>query len=83
MVAGDAVRRTIASRHGRAGTRARGKTIGIEEYELAAFVAQQAVEKYLRIAWIALRGEAPPHTHSLTEVGDALGAPVEVRLHLV
>jgi HEPN domain-containing protein len=28
------------------------KTIGIDAYELAAFVAQQAVEKYLEAAWL-------------------------------
>ncbi|MGH7569699.1 MAG: HEPN domain-containing protein, partial [Gemmatimonadales bacterium] len=59
------------------------KNIGIEAYELAAFVAQQAVEKYLKAAWMVLRGEASPRTHSLTELGDALGVPPDRRKHLV
>lgn len=59
------------------------KNIGIEAYELAAFVAQQAVEKYLKALWMLHRNEAPPRTHSLTELGDGLGAPAEVRKHLV
>jgi HEPN domain-containing protein len=59
------------------------KNIGIEAYEVAAFVAQQSLEKYLKAAWILRRQEAPPRTHSLTELGDGLGAPAEVRKHLV
>lgn len=59
------------------------KNVGVGAYEVAAFLSNQAVEKYLEGAWIALKGEAAPHTHSLTELGDALGAPGEVRLHLV
>lgn len=52
-----------------------GRNIGIEAYEVAAFLASQAVEKCLKGAWIEVRGEAPPWTHSLTELGDALGVP--------
>lgn len=59
------------------------KTLDIEAYELAAFVCQQAVEKHLKAAWMVRKREAPPHTHSLTELGDGLGAPAEVRRHLV
>ena len=59
------------------------KNIGIEAYELAAFVAHQAVEKYLKGSWIVLKAEAAPHTHSLTELGDGLGAPAPVRDQLV
>jgi hypothetical protein len=59
------------------------KNIEIGAYEVAAFLAQQAVEKRLKAAWIARRREAPPHTHSLTELGDGLDAPQEVRRHLV
>lgn len=59
------------------------KNLGIEAYELAAFVSQQAVEKYLKAAWMLLKNEAPPRTHSLTELGDGLGVPPEVRKHLV
>ena len=59
------------------------KTIGIGAYELAAFVAQQAVEKYLKAAWMVLKEEPPPRTHSLTELGDALGVPRDRRRQLV
>lgn len=59
------------------------KNIAIGAYEVAAFLAQQAVEKRLKAAWIARRQEAPPHTHSLTELGDGLDVPVELRRHLV
>lgn len=58
------------------------KNIGIEAYELAAFTAHQAVEKYLKAVWMHTRGEAPPRTHSLTELGDALGVPKSHRKHL-
>jgi len=59
------------------------KNIGIEAYEVAAFLAEQAVEKYLKAYWMAVKHEAPPFTHSLTELGDALGVPKELRKHLV
>ena len=59
------------------------KNIGIEAYEVAAFLAGQAVEKYLKAYWMIARKEAAPHTHSLTELGDALGVPKALRKHLV
>ena len=59
------------------------KNIGIEAYEVAAFLAEQAVEKYLKAYWMSKKKEAAPHTHSLTELGDALGAPKTLRKHLV
>jgi HEPN domain-containing protein len=59
------------------------KNIGIEAYEVAAFLAEQAVEKYLKAYWMEAKKEAPPHTHSLTELGDALGIPKHLRKHLV
>ena len=59
------------------------KNIGVEAYELAAFVAHQAVEKALKAAWMHTRSEAAPRTHSLTELGDALGVPQGWRKHLV
>jgi HEPN domain-containing protein len=58
------------------------KTLGIDAFEVAAFLANQAVEKYLKGAWIVLKREAAPHTHSLTELGDGLGVPPSVREHL-
>jgi HEPN domain-containing protein len=60
-----------------------GRNIDIEAYEVAAFLASQAVEKYLKGAWIGVRSEAPPWTHSLTELGDGLGVPQELRPKLV
>lgn len=59
------------------------KNIGIEAYEVAAFLAEQAVEKYLKAYWMIKKKEAAPHTHSLTELGDALGVPKQLRKHLV
>lgn len=59
------------------------KTVGIGAYEVTAFMAHQAVEKYLKAAWIELKQEAPPRTHSLLELGDPLGVPPAVRKHLV
>ncbi len=59
------------------------KNVGFEAYEVAAFLAEQAVEKYLKAWWIIKKKEAPPHTHSLTELGDALGVPKHLRKHLV
>lgn len=59
------------------------KNVGIEAYEVAAFMAEQAVEKRLKAAWMARNREAPPRTHSLTELGDPLGVPEGLRRHLV
>jgi len=59
------------------------RNIGIEAYEVAAFLAEQAVEKYLKAYWMNAKKEASPFTHSLTELGDALGVPRALRKHLV
>ena len=59
------------------------KNIGIEAYEVAAFLAEQAVEKYLKAYWMIAKKQAAPHTHSLTEMGDALGVHKSLRKHLV
>lgn len=59
------------------------KNLAIEAYEVAAFLAEQSVEKYLKAYWMIEKKEAPPHTHSLTELGDALAAPKDLRKHLV
>lgn len=59
------------------------KNIGIEAYEVAAFIAQQAVEKFLKAAWMVAKGRESPRTHSLTELGDPLGVPAGLRKHLV
>lgn len=58
------------------------KNLTIEAYEVAAFLAQQAVEKYLKGAWVVLKKEPAPHTHSLTELGDGLGTSAGLRRHL-
>jgi HEPN domain-containing protein len=58
------------------------KSITIEAYEVAAFLAQQAVEKYLKGVWVVLRREPAPHTHSLPELGEGVGVPYDLRRHL-
>ena len=58
------------------------KNLGVEAYEVAAFLAQQAVEKYLKGAWVLWKTEPAPHTHALTELGDGLGVPADLRRHL-
>ena len=58
------------------------RIVEIDRYEVAAFLAYQAVEKFLKAAWMAVKHEAPPRTHSLTELGDALGVPKTHRRHL-
>ena len=55
------------------------KNLTIEAYEVAAFLGQQAVEKYLKGAWVVTRKEPAPHTHALTELGDGLGVPKGLR----
>jgi len=58
------------------------KNIAIGAYEVAAFLAHQAVEKRLKAAWIGRRREVPPHTHSLLQLGDGVGVPAHLRLQL-
>ena len=58
------------------------KSITIDAYEVSAFLAQQSVEKYLKGIWVLLKKEPAPHTHSLTELGDGLGVPPELRRYL-
>jgi HEPN domain-containing protein len=55
------------------------KNLGIDAFEVSAFLAQQAVEKYLKGVWVLLKKEPAPHTHSLTELGDGIGVPPELR----
>ena len=59
------------------------KNVAVEAYEVAAFMAHQAVEKLLKAAWMVTKNECAPRTHSLTELGDALGVPKDGRKHLV
>lgn len=58
------------------------RNVAIGACEVAAFLAQQAVEKYLKAAWVVVKKEPSPHTHSLTELGDGLGVPADLRRHL-
>lgn len=55
------------------------KTLASEAYELAAFMSHQAVEKYLKAAWVVVKREAAPRTHSLTELADGLGVTADLR----
>lgn len=55
------------------------KSFHAEAYELASFVCHQAVEKYLKAAWMVTQKEPAPRTHSLTELADGLGVPAELR----
>lgn len=57
------------------------KSLAAEAYELAAFVCHQAVEKYLKAAWVVVKREAAPRTHSLTELADGLGVAADLRSH--
>ncbi|MBI4500599.1 MAG: HEPN domain-containing protein [Gemmatimonadetes bacterium] len=41
-----------------------GKNIGIDVFELAAFVAEQAVEKCLKAAWVRFTIETRPRLRS-------------------
>lgn len=58
------------------------KNLTIQAYEVAAFLAQQAVEKYLKGSWVLVKREPAPHTHALTELGDGLGVPADLRRDL-
>jgi HEPN domain-containing protein len=58
------------------------KNIGIEAYEVAAFLAHQAVEKYLKGAWIQKKRTRPPATHYLRELGEGLRVPKRLMAHL-
>jgi HEPN domain-containing protein len=59
------------------------KNIGIGAYEVAAFLAHQAVEKYLKGAWIQKRRSRPPATHYLRELGQGLRIPKRLMAHLL
>jgi len=55
------------------------KNLAADAYEVAAFMCHQAVEKYLKAAWIVVKKESAPRTHSLTELADGLGVPADLR----
>jgi HEPN domain-containing protein len=58
------------------------KNVEIEAYEVAAFLAEQAVEKFLKSFWIVQKSELPPHTHYLLELGKGLKMPDHLQRHL-
>jgi HEPN domain-containing protein len=51
------------------------KNISIAAYEVTAFLAHQAVEKYLKAAWIEKKRARPPATHYLRELRQGLRIP--------
>lgn len=59
------------------------KNIGIEAYEVAAFLSHQAVEKYLKGVWIHKKRARPPATHYLRELGQGLRIPKRLMRHLL
>lgn len=53
------------------------KNISIAGYDVACFLAHQAVEKLLKAVIIA-EGKKPPRSHYLDELGKVLALPVDV-----
>ncbi len=53
------------------------RNLAIEGYYVAAFLAQQAVEKLLKAAHV-LEGKRVPRTHYIDELARALNVPLEV-----
>lgn len=58
------------------------KIIGIEAFEVTAFLCHQAVEKYLNGTWIHKKPARPPATHYLRELGQGLRIPNRLLRHL-
>lgn len=58
------------------------KNIGIEAYEVTAFLCHQAVEKYLKAAWIQKKRARPPATRYLRELGAGLRIPKRLARNL-
>lgn len=54
------------------------KIIGTGAFEVAAFMSQQAVEKFLKAVWIEKLRKRPPATHSLRELAEGLDVPPEL-----
>gem|GEM_PF-455466 len=57
---------------------AAGRTAGVEAYNVAAFLCQQAVEKMLKAAHLAVRQEEAERTHTLARLLEGLDAPPEL-----
>jgi len=49
-----------------------------KDYYASAFFSQQAAEKALKALHINEKKELPPRTHSLIEIGKALGVPTNL-----
>jgi HEPN domain-containing protein len=54
------------------------RNLTVEGYDVAAFLAHQAVEKLLKAAF-ALEGRPVPRTHHLDEMASQLGLPDELQ----
>lgn len=54
------------------------KIITTGAYEVAAFMSQQAVEKYLKAVWLERLRKRPPATHSLRELAEGLDVPSDL-----
>lgn len=54
------------------------KNIGVEAFEVASFLCQQAVEKMLKAAWSHVRNEPPPYGHNLLVLARPLGMPPDL-----
>jgi HEPN domain-containing protein len=59
------------------------KNIGIQAYEVSAFLAHQSVEKYLKATWIHTKRRQPPPTHYLRQLGEGLGIPKRLIRNLI
>lgn len=58
------------------------KTIGIEAYDVAAFLCHQAVEKVLKGLYVLVEEDEPPKTHTLLHLGQRLKMPEALLTHL-
>ncbi len=59
------------------------KNVTIGAYEVSAFLAQQATEKYLKATWVVSKRRRAPFTHSLVELADGLDVPRTLRRHVL
>ncbi len=59
------------------------KNIGIQAYEVAAFLCHQGVAKHLKAAWMQTKRARPPATHYLRQLGEGLRIPKGLMRHLV
>lgn len=59
------------------------KNIKVEVYYASAFFSQQAAEKALKALYIVKKRELQPLTHNLTELGEKLDVPDELKTGLL